>query len=193
MESDKIVSELLLCLFYAIAFQRCIYPPQFFKKTHKWGIPIMVCTNKEVKSYFSNAIKAIRCEWLKPSNTGLNEVSMHFVSSSGEVLEKWQFRFHRVLFDRIGELTEDAIRQNVRNAMRQIHSSVTFLPILEGDLAVKISVEESTTVALNTTIPDGWKYSKHACVPDCINGEFNEVRLDEQLVIIPQVSYKLPY
>ena len=143
MENEKTISELLLCLFYAITFQRCIYPSHFYEKTHKWGIPIMVCTNKEVKVYFTNVIKLIR--------------------------------------------------QNIRNIMRQIHSSVLFLPVLEGDIKVRISLEESSTKSLNTIVPDGWKQSQHAYVSAGVNGEFDDVRLNERLIIQPQVSYKVPY
>lgn len=194
MENEKTISELLLCLFYAITFQRCIYPSHFYEKTHKWGIPIMVCTNKEVKVYFTNVIKSIRHEWLKSNSNAINEVSMYFESgSSGEVLEKWKFSFQTILFQKSEELTEELIRQNIRNIMRQIHSSVLFLPVLEGDIKVRISLEESITASLNTIVPDGWKRSQHAYVSAGVNGEFDDVRLNERLIIQPQVSYKVPY
>lgn len=193
MESYQIVSELLICLFNSIVFQRGIYEPKLFQRTQKWGIPLMLCNEQHIKNYFTEVVREIRREWLRNNERQLSDVCMLFIGSvSGNALEKWQFSFHESVCHNAEELTEDEIKSNIRNIMRQIHSSIAFLPLIEigEDVTLKITVTDAVPKIYSGVLPKGWRTTSSQCVDGGINGEFDDVRINEQLIIQPRVYYK---
>ncbi|KAL2620140.1 hypothetical protein R1flu_000345 [Riccia fluitans] len=131
--SAAIVSEFFCYAVNSILFQRGIYPAENFARVKKYGLTMLICEDERVKTFINTVTKQM-ADWLE---TGSLERVVLVVASiaSGEVLERWSFNIET---DK--EVTEKGIARekpdkeimtDIQGVMRQITSSVTFLPHLE--------------------------------------------------------------
>ncbi|KAG6546463.1 hypothetical protein Mapa_012012 [Marchantia paleacea] len=131
--SAAIVSEFFCYAVNSILFQRGIYPTENFAKVKKYGLTMLICEDEKVKTFINTVTKQMG-DWLETGS--LERVVLVIASiASGEVLERWSFSIET---DK--EVTEKGVTRekpdkeimtDIQGVMRQITSSVTFLPHLD--------------------------------------------------------------
>ncbi|KAG2219413.1 hypothetical protein INT45_010604 [Circinella minor] len=165
----------------SILFQRGIYPRHDFEVQRKYGMPLLVTNNDDLKAYVDQIMKQVRV--IKSRE-------------NGDILERWQFNIdtqkeeeeeQQQRFDYDRELTEDTKAQ-IRAIMRQILASVTVLPELDpDDVTFVILVHTDQDVDVPTT----WGDSD----PKLIKGGGEHVRLKplstSKHKITPFVAYRM--
>lgn len=147
---------------HSILFQRGVYPREDFRISKKYGIPLFVTTNPELKDYIDQIISQVRGKYMHHVNVFVSHVYLlDWMKSNkisklilviksretGQVLERWQFDVHVVQqvepvtateenpedMEIVDNSVNESTRQQIRALMRQISASVTFLPELDQD------------------------------------------------------------
>jgi len=154
--SAQLVTEFFEYGIHSILYQRGIYPPESFTRKQEYGLTLLVSTDPKVKDFLTNILAQIK-EWLIERKVKRLVVVLTSVESK-EVLERWEFK---VEYETEGEADEKRtgendnpnakvdkdqpkpkykdtakkdekqIKQEIRDVIRQITASVTFLPLLD--------------------------------------------------------------
>ncbi|ETO10448.1 mitotic spindle assembly checkpoint protein MAD2 [Reticulomyxa filosa] len=141
----------------SILFQRGIYPPNEFEPTKKYGLQMMVTKDKQLKEYLQTVLQQLN-EWLM---TGTVQKLVLVITSMEDeaVLERWSFDIEtdkEVI--KTGEAKtkdEKEITREIQAIIRQITSSVTFLPILEVPCTFDLLIYTDK----DCTVPVKWEES----------------------------------
>ncbi|CAI9775924.1 unnamed protein product [Fraxinus pennsylvanica] len=129
-----IVSEFFGYAANSILHNRGIYPEESFGKVKKYGLPMLLTQDEGVKSFISK-LTAQLSEWLEIGK--LKRVVLVIMSkATGEVLE----RFSR-------EKSDNEIMREIQAIMRQIASSITYLPCLDEPCVFDVLVYTDKDVA----------------------------------------------
>ncbi|KAI7861131.1 DNA-binding protein [Circinella umbellata] len=193
--SSLIVVEFFEYCVNSILFQRGIYPRHDFEVQRKYGMPLLVTNNDDLKAYVDQIMEQVRV-WLYKGK--LSKLIVVIKSrENGDILERWQFNIdshkeeeeeeEQQRFDYDRELTDDTKAQ-IRAIMRQILASVTVLPELDpDDVTFVILVHTDQDVDVPTT----WGDSD----PKLIKGGGEHVRLKplstSKHKITPFVAYRM--
>jgi len=173
-----------------IIFVRGIAPPEKFKAVQKYGLPIQVTSDQSLEQWLSDVLQQVR-RWLLQSHLR----KLVFVISSrrtDETLERWTFDIQvceEALSQGQAPTTQEDVRKcqrDIQAIMRQVASSVAFLPLLTEPCDFDILVHTDTLADM----PVAWDKSD----PKLITGESQEVRLrsftTKMHVVEGGVSYK---
>jgi len=155
--SAAIVSEFLLYSVNSILFQRGIYPADEFGRVKKYGMTLLMCQQESVKAFIEKITTQI-ATWLETGN--LQRVVLVIASiSSKEVLERWNFNIENdreVLEKGVSrEKNDKDIMKEIQAIMRQITSSVTFLPNIEEACTFDLLAYTS----IDSEVPAEWAES----------------------------------
>ncbi|KAJ8660411.1 hypothetical protein O0I10_003869 [Lichtheimia ornata] len=182
----------------SILFQRGVYPREDFRISKKYGIPLFVTTNPELKDYIDQVIGQVR-DWMK-SNKISKLILVIKSRETGHVLERWQFDVHVVQpvepitateenpedMELVDNSVSESTQQQIRALMRQISASVTFLPELDqDDCTINILVHTDQDVNVPTT----WGDSD----PKLIEGGGEHVRLKSFSTSVHKISALVAY
>ncbi|KAK8526342.1 hypothetical protein V6N12_020815 [Hibiscus sabdariffa] len=131
--SAAIVSEFFGYAANSILYNRGVYPEESFAKVKKYGLPMLLTQDEGVKSFISN-LTAQLSEWLEAGK--LQRVVLVIMSkASNEVLERWNFSIEtdgEVVEKGVSrEKSDKEIMREIQAIMRQIASSITYLPCLD--------------------------------------------------------------
>ncbi|ABN67800.2 predicted protein [Scheffersomyces stipitis CBS 6054] len=136
--SSKIVTDYFEFAMNNILFQRGIYPPEDFVTVRKYGLPLLVSNDPEVRDYISNIMIQIK-KWIYGKRI-VKLVLVIVSKSTVETVERWEFNI-----DIMGKDSTDIIdsgeeeksrvetQKEIQTIIRQITSSVTYLPVLKDD------------------------------------------------------------
>ncbi|KAL5263918.1 hypothetical protein ACHWQZ_G005112 [Mnemiopsis leidyi] len=153
--STKMVTEFFYYAINSILYQRGIYPSESFDTITKYNLKIVDTCDDKLKAYLSNVLDTLE-GWLKELNVQKLVLVLQDLESK-ENVERWAFD---VTCDKSisanPDFTKPAdlkhIQRGIQDVIRQVVSSITFLPILESpcsfDLLIYCDQEVST--------PDGW-------------------------------------
>ncbi|CAM6100773.1 unnamed protein product [Calypogeia fissa] len=131
--SAAIVREFFCYAVNSILYQRGVYPSENFGKVKKYGLTLLVCEDEKVKT-FINSVTVQIAEWLEKGKIERLVLIIASIASK-DVLERWSFNI-----DTDKEVTEKGISKeksdkeimgDIQAIMRQITSSITFLPNLD--------------------------------------------------------------
>ncbi|EDV26514.1 Mitotic spindle assembly checkpoint protein MAD2A [Trichoplax sp. H2] len=186
--SADIVAEFFNFGINSILFQRGIYPPESFKKEQKYGLTLWVTNDEQLDDYLQK-INGYLKEWLL-AKTIQRLVLVITSVDTNEVIERWQFD---VVCDKTAKGDSDykekplsQIQNEIKDVIRQIVATVTFLPLIESTCVFDLLIY--TDKDLET--PDNWEESGPQFV---LNSQ--EVRLKSFNTLIHKVdaavSYKL--
>lgn len=153
--SIDIVIEFLNYGINSILYQRGLYPSDSFIQREKYGLPLLVTTNVELKKYLDIVLSQMK-KFLETKNVH-KIVIVILRTDTKEPVERWQFdvelergnsttnvgaesnphQSHDEPLIKIQEPIDDKkilkeIQEGIRGVIRQITASVTFLPTLEG-------------------------------------------------------------
>lgn len=143
----------------SILYQRGLYPSDSFIQREKYGLPLLVTTNPQLKRYLDIILKQLET-FLHSKNVHKIVIVILKVGSM-EPVERWQFDVdlepkqennntkHSTgdpEYDERKALKE--IQEGIRGVIRQITASVTFLPTLEGSHSFDILLYTDKDVEL---------------------------------------------
>ncbi|WVQ94761.1 hypothetical protein IAU59_001842 [Kwoniella sp. CBS 9459] len=167
--STALVTEFFEYSVNSILYQRGVYPSDDFRMVKKYGLPMLVTADDNLKEYLTTILSQVQ-EWLLSSS--INRLVLAIKSiESGETLERWQFDIHTedqananpslpggptTTSKKKKEKTEKEVQGEIREIMKQITSSVTFLPILEEECTFTLLAytNDSPDVAIPSTWDD---------------------------------------
>ncbi|KAG7548987.1 hypothetical protein FFLO_03100 [Filobasidium floriforme] len=181
--STKIVTEFFEYSVNSILYQRNIYPPDDFRMVKKYGLPMLITADEELKAYLETILKQVH-EWLMQKT--ITRLVLAITSKETlETVERWQFDI--ITEDENGtgessgsaaasgkpkEKTEKEVQVEIREIMKQITASVTFLPVLEEECSFTLLAYTSTQDPL--PLPEKWNDAD----PHLIDkGKVEQVRL----------------
>ncbi|ODM90508.1 Mitotic spindle assembly checkpoint protein MAD2A [Orchesella cincta] len=159
--SAQMVMEFFKYAVNSILYQRGVYAPETFERTQQYGITLFVTKDKDILQYFDNILPHLE-GWL--SRGELRGVSLLILSAiTGENLEKWDFDIQTVnpadgdttitgRQKEYGKKELAEIQKGIRNVMRQVTATVTFLPLLDARCAFDLQI----SLAKKAEVADGW-------------------------------------
>ena len=104
-----------------------------FRK-QEYGLTLLVSTDPEVNKFLENVLSQIK-DWLELRKIKKLVVVLNSVETK-ETLERWEFRIENEVGED-GKVIENAVKDEkkikgeIRDVIRQITASVTFLPLLD--------------------------------------------------------------
>ncbi|GAA5876340.1 hypothetical protein JCM16303_007105 [Sporobolomyces ruberrimus] len=185
--STKIVTEFFEYSVNSILYQRGIYPPEDFKQVKKYGLTLFTSADEALEKYVQNVMKQVQAWILAGKLDSLALIIMN--RDTREVVERWQFDIQveeppaefsskepQASESRTGtamkaktDKTPEQVQKDIQDIMRQITSSVTFLPSLEEKYVFTIL----TYAKKDTEVPKEWIDSD----PHMIIGNAEQVKL----------------
>ncbi|EDO33364.1 predicted protein [Nematostella vectensis] len=170
----------------SILFQRGVYPPETFKRVEQYGLTLFVSDEPQLKEYLSSVMEQIK-DWLY-NKTIQRIVLVISNNDKDEVLERWQFDIE---CDKT--MTEESkprekslkdVKREIRDVMRQISATVTFLPLLDGPCSFDLLIYTDK----DQNVPEMWEESG----PRIIN-DSEEVRLRSFTTTVHKVDTMVSY
>ncbi|KAA8493070.1 Mitotic spindle assembly checkpoint protein MAD2A [Porphyridium purpureum] len=155
--STEIVTEFFGYGVNSILFQRGIYPPESFTRVSKYGLTMLVSKDDALKKYLNAVLQNVG-EWLHRGDVRKLVVVISSLDSN-RVLERWAFDVEMDENARSmaagannnassgagvsAGKSEKLIAQEIQAVIRQITSSVTFLPLLSEPCSFDLLVYTS--------------------------------------------------
>ncbi|XP_066584716.1 mitotic spindle assembly checkpoint protein MAD2A [Prorops nasuta] len=140
--SAELVKEYLHYGINSILYQRGIYPPETFEPAEHFGLFFLMSTDEKIKSFLDTVLGQVQ-EWLtlrKVQKITLVITNVH----TKEVLEKWDFKVdyegqpsngtaenNTKSLPEVGTKDVKSIQKEIREVIRQITGTVSFLPLLD--------------------------------------------------------------
>ncbi|XP_020523467.1 mitotic spindle checkpoint protein MAD2 isoform X1 [Amborella trichopoda] len=149
--SAAIVSEFFGYAANSILYNRGVYPEECFVKVKKYGLPMLLIEDDAVKAFLACLTSQIS-EWLESGK--LQRVVLVIMSkASSEVLERWNFNIetdNEVVEKGVSRAKSDKeIMREIQAIMRQIASSITYLPCLDEPCKGKENASLSLSLSLS--------------------------------------------
>ncbi|EZA61000.1 hypothetical protein DMN91_005045 [Ooceraea biroi] len=164
--SAEMVKQYLLYGVNSILYQRGIYPPETFTPSEHFGLFVFMSTDEKITSFLDTVLGQIQ-EWLVQRKVRKITLVITNVNTK-EVLEKWDFRVDyedQKLNDNgnsnvnvdpsegvAGTKDIKTIQKEIREVIRQITGTVSFLPLLD----CLCSFDILTYTVPNCSIPNQW-------------------------------------
>lgn len=175
----------------SILFQRGIYPGESFTSEQNYGITVLMSTDPKIKDFLCTVLTQLEGKCLVPSQFHANFfllLSFHFSISewlqkdqvdkvsmiiknvaADEVVECWDFK---VTSEPIMEGSDPnkvksdkdlkKIQAEIRDVMRQIAATVSYLPLLECNCSFDVLIHTRE----NVEKPDGWGETSNVEIKD---------------------------
>ncbi|XP_049849362.1 mitotic spindle assembly checkpoint protein MAD2A-like [Schistocerca gregaria] len=154
--STKIVVEFFDYAINSILYQRGIYPPEDFEQKKKYGISIMVAKDAGLRDYMNQILSQLT-SWLMTGDIQ-KLVVVIADNQTKETKERWNFDIQTDMEMAMtgSDKPQSEIVAEIRTIIRQITSSVTYLPLLENPCTFDLLVYTSK----KTDIPETWEESE---------------------------------
>ncbi|XP_070171235.1 mitotic spindle assembly checkpoint protein MAD2A [Polyergus mexicanus] len=161
--SAELVTQYLLYGVNSILYQRGIYPPETFQPSEHFGLFIFTSTDEKIASFLNTVLGQIQ-EWLIQRK--VHKITLVITNvNTKEVLEKWDFKVdyedqkaNGINSNIKAELPEvetkdvKTIQKEIREVIRQITGTVSFLPLLD----CLCSFDILTYTVSDCDIPNQW-------------------------------------
>ena len=147
--SCDIVCEFFEFALNSILYQRGLYASDAFIQKKKYNLSLYVCQDEVLSLYLKKILHQVNI-WIKTSEIS-RLVLVITNKDTQETIERWAFEI--VLSqDRIASKTLKDIQNEISIIIKQITSSVTFLPILDNNATFNILAYTDK----NTNVPELW-------------------------------------
>lgn len=163
-----------------------MYDPESFETVEKYGLRLQVSADQQLQAYLTKILAQLQ-SWLE---TGAVKQLVLVINSvdTGEVLERWCFAVQtdEEVLETNGkrQKSEKVIQKEIGVILRQITSSVSFLPLLEGACAFDLLVYTKSDCA----VPQAWEESSAHYI-----AQSSEVRLHSFTTKVHQVAPSVTY
>ncbi|XP_066999232.1 mitotic spindle assembly checkpoint protein MAD2A [Anabrus simplex] len=156
--SAALVREYLNYGINNILYQRGIYPSEDFTTEQCYGLTILMSTNEKIKAFLKNVLEQIE-EWLIKKKIEKITLVINDIKTK-ETLERWDFK---VQYDEgtmngteeVGNKELRIIQKEIRDVLRQISATVSYLPLLDTVCVFDVVVQ----TVLDTEVPHLWDLS----------------------------------
>ncbi|GJQ70563.1 mad2 [Trypoxylus dichotomus] len=161
--SSQIICEYLDYGINSILYQRGLYPPESFKTAENYGLTILMSQDNKIKEFLSTTLNQLK-EWL--IQRIVNKVALVITNvNSLEVMERWDFNVeYEGDVNQGNEQTSNKplkqIKNEIRDVLKQIASSVAYLPLLDCLCSFDIQIYTKNDVIL----PEEWADAQPANV-----------------------------
>ena len=145
----------IVCEFFeyginSILYQRGLYPAEEFIQQEKYGLPLLVTSNVQLKRYLDVVFDQMRTFL---HNKNVHKIVVVIIKlDTMETVERWQFDVdlekNQSVHTTDPPQNPNHIQESIRGVVRQITASVTFLPILEGSHSFDILLYTDKDVEL---------------------------------------------
>lgn len=145
--SSRVISDYFEICIHNILFQRKIYPREDFKVIRKFGLNVVFSKNERITEYIKKIIKQLH-SWIY--NGKINWLTLLIVSTENEAIsEKWMFNIdvkndlsnnETAVESQTSMKSLEEIQKEIQTIIRQISSSVAYLPVFEEEQTFKILV-----------------------------------------------------
>ncbi|KAH0568748.1 mitotic spindle assembly checkpoint protein MAD2A [Cotesia glomerata] len=139
--SAELVKKYLQYGVNSILYQRGIYPPETFEPAEQFGMFILMSTDDKIKTFLDTVLSQVE-EWLLQRK--VQQVTLVITNvNTKEVLEKWDFKVdyegkvestdgnNPSALPEVGTKDVPSIQKEIREVIRQITGTVSFLPLLD--------------------------------------------------------------
>ncbi|KAI0082272.1 DNA-binding protein [Panus rudis PR-1116 ss-1] len=131
--STSLVTEFFKYAVNTILFQRGVYPADDFHMVKKYGQTVLVTQDLALESYLDKILKQVN-KWLLTGS--ITQLVLAIISKdSRRTMERWVFDINLVEQPADGgdapAKPESEIQAEIRNILKQIVSTVTFLPVID--------------------------------------------------------------
>ncbi|KAF9787298.1 spindle assembly checkpoint protein [Thelephora terrestris] len=136
--STKLVTEFFKYAANTILFQRGVYPSDDFQMVKKYGQTVLITQDAALEAYLDKILKQIQ-RWLLTGS--ITQLVLAIISKDTRTpLERWVFDINLVQTEgeegtdakeAVSNKPEEEIQAEIRSILKQIVSSVTFLPIID--------------------------------------------------------------
>lgn len=155
--SAQIVAEFFNYGINSILYQRGVYPPEMFTTVQKYGLTILVTSDKSLQKYLDTILAQLK-DWLEAK--AVRQVVLVISSvDTKETLERWEFRIQSdeamTSNSKPKEKELSDIQNEIKSVIRQIVASVTYLPILETACAFDLLIYADK----KSRLPNNWEDS----------------------------------
>ncbi|XP_052900082.1 mitotic spindle assembly checkpoint protein MAD2A [Anopheles moucheti] len=143
----SIIHEYLKYSVHSIIYQRGIYPSGDFLPEEYNGVPVMVSRNSKIKSCIDHIMGEVKELIMKRL---IFKITVCIITlDKGDIIERWDFKIKPQYEDeRVSTSTKplSKIQSEIRDVMRQIISTVSFLPCLEERCTFDIILHTASNV-----------------------------------------------
>lgn len=148
--SCDIVKEFFHYSVNSILYQRGVYPPESFRRVQNYGLTMLVTADEKLEGYLEQVLRQLGT-WLLEGRVSQVVCVIKGVES-GETLERWVFDVEAEREEghensgaagnvrKVSDKDEKEVKKEIRAIIRQITSSVTFLPMLQEACAFDLLV-----------------------------------------------------
>jgi len=131
--STKLVTEFFKYAANTILFQRGVYPSDDFHMVKKYGQTVLVTQDLALENYLNKILSQVE-KWI--STASVTQLVLAIIAKeSRQTLERWVFDITLVEPPASNETAapkpEAEIQEEIRHILKQIVSTVTFLPIMD--------------------------------------------------------------
>lgn len=190
--SAELVTEFFGYGINNILYQRGIYPADSFKREQFYDLTLFVSDDKDLKDYLSKVLQQLK-DWLE-DNTLQRVVMVISEVDTDEVIERWQFDIQCEKNEQTenkkgagkppASKSKKDIQREMRDVIRQITASVTFLPFLEKRCAFDLLAYTNR----DQEIPETWEESQARIIANS-----QEVRLRSFSTSVHKVDTMVSY
>ncbi|KAG5892133.1 hypothetical protein JTB14_032355 [Gonioctena quinquepunctata] len=158
--SAAIVCDYLNYGINSILFQRGLYPPENFKAEENYGLTILMSTDNKIKDFLATTLGQLK-DWLVDRTVNKIAVVITNVKTL-EVMERWDFKVEyegeTTESEQVSEKPLKDIKREIRDVLKQIASSVAYLPLLDCLCSFDIQIYTKNDVKL----PEEWSEAQPA-------------------------------
>nr|VWO96698.1 Spindle assembly checkpoint component MAD2 [Ganoderma boninense] len=152
--STALVTEFFKFAANTILFQRGVYPADDFHMVKKYGQTVLVTQDLALENYLEKILKQVN-QWLLTGS--ITQLVLAIISKDSRTpLERWVFDINLVeppadSSEPAPAKPESEIQAEIRNILKQIVSTVTFLPVIDEPTVFNILAytKESAEVPAN--------------------------------------------
>nr|XP_027200990.1 mitotic spindle assembly checkpoint protein MAD2A-like [Dermatophagoides pteronyssinus] len=162
--SVSIIKEFFNYCINNILFQRGIYPSDSFKAVQNYGLTILMTKDDRLKKHLQIIFDQMQ-EFLLQRK--LHRVVMTLIRiDTKETIERWEFKIdcnNSVTDDKQIEVDLKAIQTQIRDLIRQITASITYLPLIDDPVSFDILFYTDKDIQLSST---DWSDSSSHIIPN---------------------------
>ncbi|XP_043462757.1 mitotic spindle assembly checkpoint protein MAD2A [Leptopilina heterotoma] len=170
--SAELVKQYLTYGINSILYQRGIYPPETFEPLERFGIFFLMSVDEKIKTFLETVLGQVQ-EWLEKRK--IHKIALVITNvNTKEVLEKWEFKVEYEnevpngsdnngeggKLPAIGTKDIATIQKEIREVIRQITGTVSFLPLLDCPCSFDIL----TYTVADCGIPKEWDETQPAFI-----------------------------
>ncbi|KAI0825025.1 mitotic spindle checkpoint protein MAD2 [Trametes gibbosa] len=147
--STNLVTEFFKYAANTVLFQRGVYPADDFHMVKKYGQTVLVTQDLALENYLDKILKQVN-EWLLTGS--VTQLVLAIISKDSRLpLERWVFDINLVEQPSEGSQpapakAEAEIQAEIRAILKQIVSTVTFLPVIDEPTVFNILAYTSESV-----------------------------------------------